>query len=268
MKLNVDFSALWAEANKIAKTKVGIDLKASGDKVPLINTTAGVEINIDDVEFAPVATWKKQHVLLFIPDHSYNYDEVMLNPRERGNKYHLTDCQKLEEMRYKGRFKRYHATNNLSGKFKISGGEGRSQDVELSVCKLCLSKLDYKNYNQNRAKVFAEFNLAEFFKYYSSQFRETPNAVKEPSGSYAENWRIISTRYREYRQWCCESCGVNLRQHPHLLHVHHRNGVKQDNAYTNLKAVCKACHCEEEFHTHMVLTPDEAQLIARLRRER
>lgn len=43
--------------------------------------------------------------------------------------------------------------------------------------------------------------------------------------------------------WCCEHCG-----HPHdpangrCLTVHHYDGDPKNNLYTNLVALCQACH--------------------------
>lgn len=265
MKLNVTFDALWREVRKITDTKIEININAFNRKLAPISSTKGVEIDITKVNFTPVATIEGRHVLLFIPDHSYNFDEVIVNPKAKGNKYHLTDCKALEEMRFKGRFKRYFATNNLSGKFTIFNSDNRSAEVPLSVCKYCLGKLNYKNYNQNRQQVFDEFDLTEFFNFYDTQFRNLPTSLNEPIGGYSANWRTISSQYRQSRQWRCEDCGLNLTDYPHLLEVHHRNGVKSDNDPRNLKAVCRECHAKQEFHAHMQLSEEDRKLLADLR---
>jgi len=47
----------------------------------------------------------------------------------------------------------------------------------------------------------------------------------------------------------CVTCSIVLVQaESRFLHVHHRNGQKHDNADTNLKVLCIACHAEEPMH--------------------
>ncbi|MEE2749305.1 MAG: HNH endonuclease signature motif containing protein, partial [Pseudomonadota bacterium] len=197
--------------------------------------------------------------------------------RSEGNKFHVADCQKLDEMRSNNRFGRYKATYNVSGKFEIFGtngyrGEDISGEAELHVCKFCLGYLNYRGYKDsaqaNRKSVYDNFVIGEFLSKYSTLFRSMPKreALVDMAG-YADNWKDISRDLRDSRNWTCECCGVNLRNTPALLHTHHINGVKRDNRPENLKALCIDCHRKQPQHDYMRVTHAQMQMINRLRKE-
>ena len=275
MKLAVDFRQLFANVRKMGVKEwldfsVDFNSKLIEIEVGELETTKGLEVPLGGIDIDPqsgVFTYQGKHIVLFIPDHSFNYDEVILNPEGLGKKYHLTDCSTLEKMRSTGRFNRYHATRNRTGVFRIFGITGQESEVSLSVCKNCLSKLNYQDYNRNRARVFEQFSLEEFFTYYETFVRTEPENVGQAKVGYAENWAEISRQYRSSIGYCCENCGVNLSSYPHLLDVHHKNGVKRDNRPENFRALCRLCHSKEEHHNHMKIDEYDSRLIEQLRIE-
>ena len=89
--------------------------------------------------------YEGRQVVLYIQDQHWNIDAVLAN-RSEGKKVHVANCDTLLEMRRRGRYERYVATNNVSGDFYVTGqdeygvsGEGKAR---LRVCKNCLRKLD------------------------------------------------------------------------------------------------------------------------------
>lgn len=271
MKLSVDLSALFNAVSKMGVDRlVDISISSSSNQIQAdfdtdLTSRRGVEIDIEDIEVqSGLFTWKGEHVLLFIPDHSYNFDDVVFGNSE-GNKYHLTFCKTLDDMKAKGRFKRYFATNNTEGIFKIFNNSGKEAEVKLNVCKNCLMALNYKNYSQNRNLVFNQFNLTEFFQFYNTKFIQSSPSETEFIPGYPKDWEIISRKYRESKHYCCESCGVILNNYPHLLDVHHKNGVKQDCRAENLMALCKLCHSEQDLHEHYRVDDKDALIIIALR---
>ncbi|MFU2078625.1 HNH endonuclease [Avibacterium endocarditidis] len=274
MKLNIQFSSLYASAKKMGIENF-IDFSINLNSIPIdihvepLSSPQGVEVPIDAVNIDPnsgIFIYQGKHIILFIPDHSFNYEEALQNPKEKGNKFHLTECTTLSKMRASGRFRRYFATTNTNGIFEIFNSFGEREEVPLSVCKNCLAQLNYKNYINNKYQVFNEFTLTEFFKHYETGFGTIPEDIGQDDGGYAKDWQTISFKYRESVGFRCEECGVNLSAFKYLLDTHHKNGVKQDNSRQNLKAVCKLCHSLEPEHEHMNISDSYRRQIESLRR--
>jgi hypothetical protein len=147
-------------------------------------------------------------------------------------------------MRSKGRYERYVATNDLSGEFYIAGYDYDSREpingkTRLKVCKNCLSKLEYWRAGRTRDQIVAEFDLEAFFDTYKSFFPHMPRRrAGEFDGQYTADWGEVARRYKETKNFTCESCHLDLRNALSLLHVHHINGVKTNNSPANLKALC------------------------------
>ena len=172
-------------------------------------------------------------------------------------------------MRRRGRYERYVATNDVSGNFYVTGQDEYGGRVEgkarLRVCKNCLRMLDYRNYTRNRKQVFQVFEWSEFFDTYRPHFARIPTRRAGMfDGAYAPNWDLVSKRYKEKHAFMCENCHVNLKEHPRLLHVHHINGVKTNDAGSNLKALCANCHGKQPGHGHMRVPIEDADPHLRL----
>ncbi|TNC85287.1 MAG: HNH endonuclease [Thalassolituus sp.] len=281
MKFDVSFSELIACAERMGSFVPDFEIEVAIDDSFEVDTslssTAGLEISLEELETEQgLLGYRGRQVLLFIPDHGSRAGNVF-EGRSEGNKFHVADCQKLDEMRSNNRFGRYKATYNVSGKFEIFGtngyrGEDISGEAELHVCKLCLGYLNYRSYKNStkadRESVYESFDISEFLSKYSTLFRSMPKreALVDMAG-YADNWKDISRDLRDSRNWTCECCGVNLRNTPALLHTHHINGVKRDNRPENLKALCIDCHRKQPQHDYMRVTHAQMQMINRLRKE-
>lgn len=280
MKLTVDFSHLWNNVDRMGADRVDVDLGLDWSDPDIefdtLLSTSGIDIDITEVEqLEGLLNYRGRQVLLFIPDHSFRLEDVLAKP-ESGNKFHISDCKKLEEMRARNRFERYKVTNNISGVFDIYGTPKTTQITEgqarLNVCKLCLNKLNYKGAaNENvagRNAIVDKFDLDEFFSTYSSLFKYYPKTnIKDAKKGYSKDWGAISLQVRREANYCCSHCHVSLIDHKKLLHTHHLNGEKGDNSRSNLIPLCADCHRKQPYHEHMHVKHADVRTINHLRRE-
>ena len=282
MNLQNPFGPLWEKVKQMGAEPAEFDLGGIWNDRDIEFDTelggAGIEIELADVKANQgLLSFRGRQVVLFIPDHSFRIEQVLENPSE-GNKYHVADCRTLDTMRQGGRFERYRVTNNLSGEFAIFGTAnervwgGNQPPIEgeaaLNVCKNCLNMLNYKDAGncstQKRRQLVAQFSLADFFSTYSSIFKTLP---KQSGRGYSTDWKQVSANCRRAVNYVCQNCQVDLSSHKRLLHTHHINGDKSDNADANLKPLCADCHRKQPCHSHLFVKHKDMQCINRLRRE-
>lgn len=278
MKLHVDVSALDSIARRMGADKVDVgrvldDSEPKLDPIDIELSGKGIEVPLTEVEVSKdgLLRYRGRQVVLYIQDHGWNVAEVVRNG-EAGKKFHIADCKTLEDMRQKRRFERYVVRNDTSEYFYITGSERFGfQKIEgnarLKVCKNCLKKLFSQEYSRDPRGVFLNFDLKEFFQHHKSIFLSKPSRLSgQFDGGYSEDWARISATYKQNSDFTCEECGVNLRNHTGLLHVHHIDGVKTNNHPSNLKALCVDCHSRQPGHDHMRISRQNREAVRRLRR--
>ena len=289
MKLNLDISNLVR-----LRSTMGADLtqwapaKATLDPREEIRAQlqSGIEITLDAVERGPggLLSYKGEQVILYIKD-TRSDQYTLEHAPEKSRRYHVADCATLDKMREKGRFERYVVTNRMDGMFlvdwvdKDTNARGETE-AALKVCKNCLSAINWRGYERSEDRfvldggrrqmpsdIWRDFEISQFLLEFSTFFHSTPSRRDTTAAPnvYASNWAAISQRTRRARNWTCETCGVNLRSAPHLLHCHHKNGVVTDNRQDNLEVLCAVDHAAQPDHGHMKVPLKDKALIMELR---
>lgn len=275
MRLNVDLTALWAAVRAMGAEEIPFRLgieQAPLSPLDVALDAGGIEVEFKDIDFnTGLASYQGRQILLYIPDHRERVASVLADGA-RGNKFHVANCEKLDEMRKAGRFERYVVTTKLDGRFRVSGNawpstETLTGEAELKVCKLCLTYLNYQGYSQARSKVFESFDIAEFFETYSSYFKHIPASFSVAETEYSPQWQDISKTIRQQDDYQCQHCKVRLNTEKHLLHVHHKNGVRSDNRRENLLSLCADCHRKQPDHQRMFVSHTDTRRINQLRNE-
>ena len=276
MRITHDFAALWRIVEELGAEKASFSLKRTSS-IPQIESQLlrGREVKLADLEnVAGLLAIEGRQVLLYIPDQGKNILEVLAGNRDLGKKFHVAHCKTLENMKSAGRFERYIATTNVSGDFELTGTMDFKKETKgtgrLYVCQNCLNMLNYKQckIEGSARKLRETFDLTQFFETYSSCFSHLPSRTRVDAGrsTYTANWSEISKGLRSTAQWHCSECRVDLSAHKHLLHVHHKDGVKGNNHDANLQVLCKACHRQQPLHDHLYVPLSEMKLINSLRK--
>jgi hypothetical protein len=278
MKLDLEFEDLAALVLRLGAPPTEWTLDSHVLPPPKAVSVIDTEVTIDEVVFTDdgLPTVQGQQVLLYIKEGGHSSDTLLREP-EKANRFHVADCDALQRMRAKGRFKqRYVATNDTQGRFRCVAvdpvtGVKEADDVfaELKVCKLCLVSLNYRGYADSsvpqKKRLWLGFSLDEFFKNFQARFSDLPKRTDtDPSrNDYTRDWPDVSRRYREVMKWTCESCRVDFSQNRGLLQTHHIDTDKRNNAFSNLEALCALCH--QKHHPDMHVSFETRRQIMNLR---
>ncbi len=283
MAINVDFSALQQAVDLMGPydPDFQIQLDNAFEEVD-IDLSDGREVTPEDVVITSggLISVFGQQAVLYIPDQGSSLWDVMTNgvKSKGGKRVHLANCSTINSMKEANRYERYVARNGLSQKFAVTGSDAHRYTDEnrmahLAVCQNCLSKLNYhdfrsKNREQKRA-VVEDFAFDAFFARYSSYFTQKPKELLEKyaANTYVDEWQTISRRVRREANFCCSECKLDLKERKHLLHVHHINGNRNDNATENLSVLCVDCHSKAPLHDSMFVSSEHRRQIQSMRIE-
>ena len=125
-------------------------------------------------------------------------------------------------------------------------------------------------YMQKPNRTLLNFNLKKFFKLHDTYIpREIVKSERVTEiQTYVPEHEEIATRYKKMAKYTCDKCGLKCHNYRHLLHLHHRNGVKSDNYPHNLQVLCVSCHSEAPDHVHLKNKfSEQINTIKQLRRE-
>ncbi len=250
--------------------------RLSEDELDRLTSGIGIDVSFEEIVVLDDGTlaYKGRRVLLYIRDVSH------YGRREGLPKYHLANCNVLQDARRSGRFgRRYVIANRIDGKFQInmlSGGRAAASSERLNVCQVCLSALRIDGFSfqiqqQERRRRVEVFRPQKFFDLYPIDLHiQLPqyDANEAPINKYSDGFREVSAKFRASTNWNCQACGVDLSSSSlrKFLHTHHRNGDKSDDAQTNLRALCIECHAKEPEHSHIKNSPQYREFLHLKRR--
>ncbi|KEQ18610.1 HNH endonuclease [Endozoicomonas numazuensis] len=284
MKLKIDFSALHRAVAPLKHTVAEFEIISQSDELVSVASellqglVLGQDIQLEEIDGSQgILNYNGHQVMLYITDQGDDV-EAVLQDGKQGRRIHIAECSTLELMRNAGRFGRYGVISRMDGMFPVSGinpdnGKEVHGESDLGVCKNCLKVLNYKSYEDlpkaAKSEIFINFEYESFFETYSSYFKSLPATSKKQLGAvdYTADWTSISTKFRQNLNYCCEHCGVDMSQYKHLMHVHHINGIKNDNSLENLRGLCADCHKKQPHHGHLHVSRENILLINNLRRE-
>ena len=248
----------------------------------------GIEVSYDEINILdPFLGYKDQLTVLYINTPSRTSKEELLDEsiHAKKPKFHITWCKTLDQMHKRGRGDRYVLSTKKISKYKIqatdldTGEKEWIDNVKLDICRYCLDRTNYNGFTilktskEKKDEIVQGFVLADYFEENQASFtylQALNHMSEEDSGinDYPLNWRDISVRLRDSKNWTCEKCKVNLKDYKRGLQVHHRNGMRNDNKPQNLQVLCAICHKNiDEFHSGMCIRKEDERNILRKSRE-
>jgi len=240
--------------------------------------TDGKDVSIEDVVVLEDGTlsYKNSRVLVYIRDFSQNGGRYWV-PR-----FHVADCRTLQQQRQQNHFGRYVVATRDDGFFQVNlirrGRQVTSELMRLDVCQNCLDNLAFDGFSlslptQRRLIIVSQFTIRGFFEKFPRSllsFRPDGHADTAPVNNYSVDFGQISKRVRERRGWRCERCRRDFSRATdrEYLHVHHKNGMKNENREENLQVLCLGCHADEPHHAHLKNLAEYREFVRRFGRYR
>lgn len=281
MRLKPTYRELDALLDRLGLKPVPFPLDIAARPWRTIDREISIE-ELDPPSRDGVLRYKGEPVFLYIRDVPLRHDSVAeaVEDPEAYTRFHVADCQTLDNMRRQKRFERYVVTNRARGPLRVflrdgAAGTIHEAELDLRVCRHCLQALDWEGYTSGRARkskteIWHGFSREAFLEQYSPTFSSRPRR-RDTDGhdDYPPDWPQIRDAALKQAAYRCASCGVRVPEaQKRLLDVHHVNGVKSDNHPTNLRVLCKLCHARQPQHGHYRVKPQDRAAIEALRRGR
>lgn len=153
-------------------------------------------------------------------------------------KFHIKKCQKLEHEiqndEFLGRYY-WHNSNTVSIEERPTGII--HENINLELCGYCKSS----DTPSSTEEFFSDLENNEVFNMEEN--------VEVDLFGYVREWQKISQTYKMSQKYTCENCGIKMNGlDKRNMQTDHIDGNKTNNNLTNLKCLCRLCHCYKDTH--------------------
>jgi len=156
---------------------------------------------------------------------------------------HICECETIREFRAKGSLEyeyRFAETKTVKV-INMDKGNREKEVSNLPLCKYCIKELSSKG-------KFREIRDSDAFAKKAKELRQN-NVVSSAEVDifgYIREWQNISSEFKEKKNYTCEKCRVRIDNEfdRQFIHVHHKDGNKQNNQESNLQCLCIECHSQ------------------------
>ncbi|MBL7901007.1 MAG: hypothetical protein JNK73_03355 [Bacteroidia bacterium] len=160
-------------------------------------------------------------------------------------KFHITNCQAVQDQKESGRFDdNYFWQNTPIVTLEDRITHQMHEDVELHLCNFCRNESE---------ETYA--TTSGFFESIHEKMNEETMEYELDIYGYPIspiNWYDISKHYRFVKNYTCEhqSCGIQITDalDKRFIHVHHKDGNKINCRIDNLECLCVLCHANVDEH--------------------
>ncbi|EAK0827020.1 HNH endonuclease [Campylobacter fetus] len=238
---------------KIGANLVGFEpeFERNNARAKMIEALENGGIELEDLSELKIADddtfiYHGRRVILHIRDITMHPDRFNLP------KYHLVNCDTYKKMRAIGRKERYVVASRDNGLFnikRIAYNKLYESEEKLQLCKNCLRMIGKDILGNNE-----DMYIKRFFDRYPKDYEFGSGHKSDKTSkinTYTQDWSTISSQKRAQAKYICQKCYGDYSNDKNLLHVHHKNGQKNDNRDENLIVLCRRCHSMEPMHDHM-----------------
>lgn len=151
-------------------------------------------------------------------------------------KFHLTKCDKIQELFSSGYGSYYKWSNNQVNDITDRDTHKVYKNQKLQLCNHC------------QCSIIDIQDTDDFFKTLDTEEEQDIVDIEVDIFGYPLNWQKISKEYRKERNFTCEKCGIKIENSydKRFIHVHHKNGNKLNNRKDNLECLCVLCHANTD----------------------